>query len=145
MAPATNPASPATRMFLLVPLAAATPMIRLAVDTMPSLAPRTAARSQPIRSVRCRSRCFIFCLWAETDYNLLIVFRRNVPTAPAKRCRHPDELIDKAIDAALVSFVEQLATIVELTGHGGKIQIRKGHRKTELADHRNTGLDHTRP
>ena len=36
--------------------AAATPRTRLAVDTMPSLAPSTAARSQPIRSVRCRSR-----------------------------------------------------------------------------------------
>ena len=31
---------------------AATPRIRLAVDTMPSLAPSTAARSQPIRSER---------------------------------------------------------------------------------------------
>jgi hypothetical protein len=29
--------------------AAATPTIRLAVDTIPSLAPRTAARSQPMR------------------------------------------------------------------------------------------------
>ena len=39
-----------------VALAAATPSTRLAVDTMPSLAPRTAARSQPMRPVRCRSR-----------------------------------------------------------------------------------------
>jgi hypothetical protein len=34
---------------------AATPTIRLAVDTMPSLAPRTAARSQPMRDTRCVS------------------------------------------------------------------------------------------
>jgi phage tail sheath protein FI len=33
-----------------------TPSTRLAVETTPSLAPSTAARSQPIRSVRCRSR-----------------------------------------------------------------------------------------
>ena len=38
-------------------LAAATPTTRLAVETMPSLAPSTAARSQPMRSVRWRSRC----------------------------------------------------------------------------------------
>ena len=36
--------------------AVATPRIRLAVETIPSLAPKTAARSQPMRSVRCRSR-----------------------------------------------------------------------------------------
>ena len=36
--------------------AAATPSIRLAVETMPSFAPNTAARSQPMRSVRCNSR-----------------------------------------------------------------------------------------
>ncbi len=47
---------PATMTLLGVPFAAATPSTRLAVDTMPSLAPSTAARSQPMRSVRCRSR-----------------------------------------------------------------------------------------
>src|SRR5664279_2682721 len=36
-------------------LAAATRTTRLAVETMPSLAPSTAARNQPIRSVRWRS------------------------------------------------------------------------------------------
>jgi hypothetical protein len=40
-----------------VPPAAATPRIRLAVDTMPSLAPMTEARSHPIRSERWRSSC----------------------------------------------------------------------------------------
>ena len=35
------------------------PTMRLAVDTTPSLAPSTAARSQPIRSVRCFSRCLM--------------------------------------------------------------------------------------
>ena len=29
------------------------------MDTIPSFAPRTAARSQPTRSLRCRSRCFM--------------------------------------------------------------------------------------
>jgi len=50
--PATSPATPATSTAFCVALAAATPMIRLAVETMPSLAPNTAARSQPIRSLR---------------------------------------------------------------------------------------------
>ena len=36
---------------------AAIPTIRLAVETMPSLAPSTAARSQPIRSTAWRSVC----------------------------------------------------------------------------------------
>src|SRR6185437_13303608 len=37
--------------------AAATPTIKLAVETMPSLAPSTAARSHPIRSTRWYSGC----------------------------------------------------------------------------------------
>jgi hypothetical protein len=37
--------------------AAATPTSRLAVETMPSFAPRTAARNQLMRRLRCRSRC----------------------------------------------------------------------------------------
>ena len=55
IAPATNPATPATSTLLRLVSAAATPTMRLAVETMPSLAPRTAALSQPIRSVRCCS------------------------------------------------------------------------------------------
>ena len=46
------------RWTLTVPLwalLAATPTIRLAVETIPSFAPSTAARSQPIRSTTCRS------------------------------------------------------------------------------------------
>ena len=47
MAPATRPAAPATRASLAEFEAAATPTTRLAVEMMPSLAPSTAARSQP--------------------------------------------------------------------------------------------------
>ncbi len=36
-------------MLLWLDWAAATPKIKLAVDTMPSLAPRTEARNQPVR------------------------------------------------------------------------------------------------
>ena len=49
IAPATSPAVPVTRIDDCAAPAAATPAIRLAVETMPSLAPRIAARSQPIR------------------------------------------------------------------------------------------------
>jgi hypothetical protein len=55
MAPATRPATPATNTLLRVPCAAATPSTKLAVETIPSFAPSTAARSQPMRPVRCRS------------------------------------------------------------------------------------------
>src|SRR6185436_19476479 len=57
MAPATRPATPAMTMFCWLVCAAATPSTRLAVETMPSLAPSTAARNQPTRSMRCPSRC----------------------------------------------------------------------------------------
>ena len=49
MAPATKAAMPDNNMDSPVAPDAAIPVIRLAVDTMPSLAPSTAARSQPTR------------------------------------------------------------------------------------------------
>ena len=50
IAPATIPATPAVTIKLLSSgVAAVTPIMRLAVETMPSLAPRTAARNQPAR------------------------------------------------------------------------------------------------
>src|SRR6185437_12174316 len=57
MAPATNPATPAISTSLRVADAAATPTIRLAVETMPSLAPNTAALNHPIRETRWVSPC----------------------------------------------------------------------------------------
>lgn len=44
--PATSPAMAAVGTVDLAPAVAATPMARLATETMPSSAPRTAARSQ---------------------------------------------------------------------------------------------------
>ena len=55
MAPATRPASPAVSTAARSAPAAATPIRRLAVETIPSFAPRTEARSQPVRCVPCRS------------------------------------------------------------------------------------------
>ncbi len=52
VAPATRPATPATSTSLGDVDAAATPTTRLAVEMMPSMAPSTAARSQPMRSMR---------------------------------------------------------------------------------------------
>jgi hypothetical protein len=52
MAPATRPAMQVTRMLLWLAPAAATPTTRLAMETIPSLAPSTAARNQPMRSLR---------------------------------------------------------------------------------------------
>jgi hypothetical protein len=57
MAPATSPATPAIRTVFGVGAAAATPTIKLAVETIPSLAPSTAARSHPIRPTRWCSGC----------------------------------------------------------------------------------------
>jgi hypothetical protein len=49
MAPATRPATPAIRISLRAEEAAATPTIKLAVETIPSFAPSTAARSVFLR------------------------------------------------------------------------------------------------
>src|SRR5690349_24452218 len=57
IAPATSAATPATRIADGSAEDAATPIIRLAVDTMASLEPSTAARSQPERPMRWVSRC----------------------------------------------------------------------------------------
>ena len=59
IAPATRPAMPAIKMLFALASAAATPRIRLAVETIPSFAPRTAARSHPIRPILCLSICSI--------------------------------------------------------------------------------------
>ena len=52
MAPAEIPARPAV-IKKLSACAAATPIMREAVETKPSFAPSTAARSQPARWERC--------------------------------------------------------------------------------------------
>ena len=56
IAPAVSPATPATRTPRGETSAAATPIISDEVDTIASLEPSTAARSQPPRPDRCRSR-----------------------------------------------------------------------------------------
>ena len=50
-APATRPATPAIRMVVRPLVAPAAPITMPAVETMPSLAPRTPARSQLSRAV----------------------------------------------------------------------------------------------
>src|SRR6478672_3582481 len=57
MAPATSPATPAIKTSFCVAAAAATPTIKLAVETIPSLAPSTAALNHPMRSTRWFSGC----------------------------------------------------------------------------------------
>jgi hypothetical protein len=52
VAPPTSPATPASYTAFRDAAAAATPMTRLAVDTIPSFAPSTAGRSQPARPLR---------------------------------------------------------------------------------------------
>jgi hypothetical protein len=56
IAPATRPATPTVITVARDAFAAATPTSRLAIDTMPSSAPSTAARSHPARPPRWRSR-----------------------------------------------------------------------------------------
>jgi hypothetical protein len=47
IAPATSAAVPLIKILVCEACAAATPKIRLEVETMPSFAPKTLARSQP--------------------------------------------------------------------------------------------------
>jgi hypothetical protein len=49
IAPATRPATPEIKIACFVASEAATPIIKLAVETIASLAPSTAARNQPAR------------------------------------------------------------------------------------------------
>src|SRR4051794_29171211 len=57
IAPAASPETPAIRTVWLFAEDAATPSIRLDVDTIASFDPRTAARSQLVRPLRWDSRC----------------------------------------------------------------------------------------
>src|SRR5690606_29998684 len=74
MAPATVPAMPAERIAPGVPPPAATPTTRPATDTMPSLAPSTAARSQPARSLRWDST------WRRAMGTVRVGLRAGVPS-----------------------------------------------------------------
>jgi hypothetical protein len=53
--PATRPATPAMRTASFEAEAAATPIMRLAIDTIASSAPSTPAHSHPARPLRCVS------------------------------------------------------------------------------------------
>src|SRR5476649_2057498 len=55
IAPATRPARPATMTLLCVACALTTPIMRLAVESTPSFAPSTPARSHPSRPTLCLS------------------------------------------------------------------------------------------
>src|SRR3954471_13245099 len=78
-APATSPAIPAVTIAVPDAPEAATPSTRLAVDTMPSLAPSTAARSQLERWLRWTSEPIVEAL---TQARLLL--------RPARRLGHRD-------------------------------------------------------
>src|SRR6185369_165689 len=83
MAPATRPAIPASSTSTRDTPPAATPITRLATDTIPSFAPSTAARSQPMRWMRCSSLC------AGRMASHLRTFRRGAHIAPtAAVCYH---------------------------------------------------------
>ena len=49
IAPAAIPANPAVTIAFVLACAAATPIIKLAVETSPSFTPKTAARNHPER------------------------------------------------------------------------------------------------
>jgi len=55
IAPATKAAVPLSKILVCEACAAATPRIKLEVETMPSFAPKTLARSQPTPPKRWRS------------------------------------------------------------------------------------------
>jgi len=81
-APATIPASAAIKIALLCGLAAATPTAMLLVEIRPSFAPSTAARSQPMCSVRCRSRCMaaLWMLKRSADLQVRTIAYRSGPS-----------------------------------------------------------------
>ena len=73
----SSPAIPAVNTCVRDEVAAATPITRLAVDTMPSLAPSTAARSQPRHGGSCGASCDQ--CW-ETDATSRDASLRQLPT-----------------------------------------------------------------
>ena len=65
IAPETKPATPVNKIVSCVAFAAAMPITKLAVETIPSFAPKTAARNQPMRCERCDSECLSMCVLFE--------------------------------------------------------------------------------
>lgn len=70
-APATSPAMPVSITLLFPTPLAATPTTRLETDTTPSFAPRTAARSQPIRWERWISFNPALFVWMQARFRVM--------------------------------------------------------------------------
>ena len=89
IAPATVPATPAARIAPWPTPPAATPTTRPATETMPSLAPSTAARNQPTRSLRCSSGRRL-CWWGVRVIGAMVARRTHAGLlhAPAAPGRH---------------------------------------------------------
>ena len=75
-APAVSAAMPAITMVPLSSVAPATPMTTPAVDTMPSLAPSTAARSQLRRVPTCSPMSSWKC-WGSSSVPISMLTRRS--------------------------------------------------------------------
>jgi hypothetical protein len=74
IAPAANPATPATNTASFDAEAAATPIMRLAVETMASSDPRTAARNHPARPLRCTSTWLAVLLFVLLVNGFTVIF-----------------------------------------------------------------------
>src|SRR4249919_797846 len=124
MAPATSPATPAISTAFCVAAAAATPTIKLAVETIPSLAPSTAARSHPMRSTRWYSGCR----------------RRRLIREPASRSEAPKQHQDddddqNSADESDAAMTETVAVAAEATTEATKQENDEDDNQDESKGH----------
>src|SRR3954468_17132198 len=117
-APATKPATPASTTSCCEAAADATPTSRLAVDTMPSLAPSTAARSQPMRSLR----------WSSVSGKSRVVSRWSVDRRDG---RSVQPQIDRELSAMVSKVHHRIAQddVSQLIAHhlAAEVQLPVGH------------------
>jgi hypothetical protein len=71
--------------------------------------------------------------------------RRNILSAVPENARHPNQLIQKFIDASDIFFIEQLALFIKKRLHGSEVHVLENDDETKFTHDRRKIFDYPSP